>query len=72
MGNDIVTTLKDFMDELGSFHNFSKLELARAKKSRVSTKNDSNFRQVVKNYCNGLYDGDLDVLVNRVVEFLPE
>jgi hypothetical protein len=67
-----VTKLKDFVEEMQTYHDFTKLELAKAKRSKVTTKNDPYFRQVVTNYCNGLYDGDIDMLIGRIVDFLKE
>lgn len=61
-------TLWEFMNEL-NFHRFTRLELAMARIHKMDTKNNPDLKRIYEMYQNGLYAGDLDVLVKRVIEF---
>lgn len=66
------TTVKvnDFVTELQTWVDFTKLELTLAKESRINTENGPYFKSLVRDYKIGLYDEDLDDLGDQIKQML--
>jgi len=66
-----MATLLDFFEEMQSFVNISEETLQAAKKSKINEKNSPKLKQLVKNWVNGLYDEDPELLVQELERLLP-
>lgn len=58
-------SIQNFIDELGSFTNMDEVR-EKFKSSTITTSNNPSFKNIVKEWVLGVYDEDIDYLVNEI------
>ena len=48
----------------------SPVDVARAQASKITDKNNAEFRSLVKDYQNGVYDEDMQILASELISLL--
>ncbi len=56
--------------ELSEWVTISPADVARAKASKITDKNNAEFRSLVKDWENGVYDEDPETLVSEILSLL--
>ena len=63
-------TIYDIMLELGTWIKFFPSKLAKAKVSKITTSNNREFKRLVSDWENGMYDEDIDQLGREISNLL--
>lgn len=63
-------TVHDLFEELQSFMEIEPIYLLHAAKSKVTNKNNPDFRVLLNDWTSGRYDNDPELLLQRLKKFL--
>jgi hypothetical protein len=60
----------DLLTELGTWFSLSKELLDKAKSSKITSENNTQFKQLVDGWSEGLYDEDPGLVMNEIESLL--
>ena len=66
------TTLASMFAELGTWITFTDKEKEEAKKSRVTDRTNPSFEKLVKDWSNGMYDEDPELVAQQLRQYLDK
>lgn len=65
-----MVTLTDMLSEMQTWYNIEKYTFDKAEQVKINTKNNTKFKQLVKDWETGMYDEDPDAMLNELYSFL--
>lgn len=66
----MVVTAHNMLQELQTFTDIDEDAFVEANNSNINTKNNQDFKKLVNDWNDGMYDNDPDMLVNEIYDLI--